>query len=1307
MRHVGETSNGIWTICRTIYAAVIALSIISSLFVPPTTRAQNVAVQIKRFKPELVVQTGHSGEIASMAISPNGKMIASGGADQTLRLWDIETGKELHVFSGHKTRIGSLAFSPDGKILAAEAYFSIKLWDVTSGRELIPAIQLNWNVNSLAFSPDGKMIAGGGNDQTTSVWDVTNGKELWKFGEVKGYEVDSAGVGHVPAEAVNAIAFSPNDNKLASATADGKVKLWNLGDGTLIKTLSACTSAIRSLIYSPDGKKLITASEGEIKVWDATTRDLVNDAASKAIDNAVKNIASVALAPDGNSLAVVDVDSDLNLFSVDERRKPTTFQRKTGGKFNLVAFSPDGETIATGGSGVFGNSEIKLWDKSNGKEIRKLEGYANKLYTIGLSPSGSKLAVADDYSTIHIWNLSGGNAVKSISAQDGHTVRTITSDSTGLPSITFSPDSNSIAVGSFAGTEIFDADTGKLQVKLDGAKLDYSGNPLAYMPDGKSLVIAGDKDLSLWDLKTASIAKTFGRYSLENWLSRPTSIAVDPSGRYLAGSSTDGTTRLWDVNSGKEVRSLCGQKSVVDSLAFSPDGKLIATAEKLGNFTVCDVATGDPVFRFEEGGGSLNIESVAFSPDSRKIAAMDIFGKIRFWDLGTTNLLGTFVGQADSDPKHLKNAIAFSPNGKVLFSTSGRAKIDVWDLAENKKAAALVSIGRADWAVVTPDGYFDASDGAQELMHFVVNGPQIGYETIALDQLKSRFWIPGLLKNVVDGKPPHSSAEFSITLFPDIKIEQAKPDVPSLKIDLRNRGGGIGRVEVRVNGSEITSNARGRTSIATQATDVSLQVDIAKERLRPGDNKVEVIAWNLEGNVQSRSEAVFLNLADNGLVSRGTGFVDNKANKPASQVDYYAIVSGISNYGADSLNLRYAAKDAEDMARALTVAARKYFCADEMASKKPCTRVHVRLLSTETNKDAQFSGLADVPDFRRLDPVKGSYEKTFDYVAKAARADDVVTLYFSGHATSISTDEAVRDSAIADTYLYATREAITLDRSVLANKTEREAKTVSSLELSNWLSDIKAEKKVLILDTCAAGAVQKDLIAQTRDVDALQTKSIERLRARTGFYVLMGSAANAQSFEANEYRQGLLTYSLLEGMTIDGKLRDGRFLDVEKWFGGARDRVEDLAKGIGGVQEPSYFKSYSANSFDIGRIESDERKEIPLASRVPLILRPELRENGKHTDVERLTERLEEGLAEQSIVITRGRAASINYINAETAMNGFSPRGDYTVNGDQITIEVSLIRNEIELAKVKVTGSRNDVIKNLIQEILKALPSGS
>ena len=1311
---------------RKVVKVTLALTVIP-LFVFTVlsllrVNAQNSTVQTKRYKPELVVQSGHKGEILTTAFSPDGKMLASAGDDDGIKLWDVETGKELRTFYGHKQAVTCLAFSPDGKkIASASSDFTVKLWDVMTGAELVPEMNHINIVNTVAFSPDGKTIISGGNDEALVLWEAATGKFLGIIGQPKKYASDANGLTHYNPGAIKLAVFSPTNDSYAWATADSKIGLVTQQAGGSIKYLTGHTAPVNSLLYMPDGKTLISASPNEVKFWDVQSGSKIPG------PEIPKNILSMSVSRDGKSLAFVDGSSDLKFVVGDGKAGPKTLKAQTAGELKSVLFSPDNdklatvafvpdrETVATGGNaGISGEDVIKLWSKSSAAETKVFEGQANAIWSTSVSPDGRKLAISDQYSTIRIWYPDGQQLL-----------RTTAISRSGRPLLDFSPDSKLIAVGSWAGTKIIEAETGDISKHLDDAKTVTFGNGLAFMPDSKSILVAGDSHLSLWDLNTGKITRmffnraSFVNQALPDSVPEPV-IAVDPTGRLIAGT-INGTLGLWDVKTGTETGSLCKEIDEIRSIAFDATGKLLVIASGRDDVKICDVSTGNLIRELKIGQHQFFSKYAAFTPDSKFVAGQDIIGNIYLWDVATGAQIRVFPGRGVS-ARYMQAKLAFSPDGKILFCAAGDTNINLWNVETGAKIATLVTVGDNDWAVVTPDGLFDASDGAQALMHFVISDPQTGYETISLNQLKSRYWVPGLLKKIFDREPLPSVGEFAVTLFPDVQIEQAKPDGASLKIDLKNRGGGIGRIEVRVNGSEFTPDARVGKSLDTHAADASLQVDIPKEKLRSGDNKVDVIAWNLEGDVQSRSNSISLNMADNGLVSRGGVLTGNKTSKPPSEIDYYAIVSGISNYGSDTLNLRYAAKDAEDMARALTVAARKYFCADEMAAKKPCARVHIRLLSTETNKDAQFAGLPDVPDFQRLDPVKQNYEKAFADVAKSAKADDVATVYFSGHGTSITTDEAVRESSIADTYLYATREATTLDRAVLANETERKTKTVSSLELAKWLSDIKADKKVLILDTCAAGAVQKDLITQVRDVDALQTKSIERLRTRTGFYVLMGSAANAQSFEANEYRQGLLTYSLLEGMTIDGKLRDGRFLDVEKWFGGARDRVEELAKGIGGVQQPSYFRpcsdsgsacsdasqTGSAGSFDIGRIDDDERKMIPLASRVPLIIEPFLFEKTETNDIidtEGLTEKFETALYERSIVYARGAAAPINYINAKNAANGISPNGFYTVNGDQVTIEVSLVRDKKLLAKVKVTGTRADVMDKLVQEILRALPS--
>lgn len=1279
-------------ILRASLGAIVVLFAMT-FFLARVDRVFSQATAAKRYKPELIVQVGHKGRISSVAFSPDGRLIASGSQDNTVKLWDVETGKEVRTFYGHTSRVLCIAFSPDGKSLASGGSdFVIKLWDVRSGTLLKTLEHHQGVVNSVAFSADGKMLASGSDDQTVMVWDLASGKDPTILGNLRGFTIAPNGSLEPPREPVKVVAFSPDGKFVAAAgSEDLAIAIWDWRNGSKLRTLKGQSTTAHSLAFTLDGKTLVSGGDLEIKKWDISSGESQN-IESFPKEEWLKWFHSMALSRDGKTVAAVD-DSYVRLWDVPSGKELPKPKAITGGMLSTIAFSPDLGNFATGGTSVFGDPIIKLWRIAEGQETKILEGYANEMFTMRLSPDGLRLAEANDQSRLQIWNLTGREPVRTIGTM---------SVVGAMPSIAFSPDSSSVAIGAFGGTALFDSDTGKSSLDFEDSTVNNASDPIVFAPDGKSVAIAGDKDLSLWDRKTGKRTVTFGRYALENWLGRPTAIAIDRSGRLLAGGSSNGVTRLWDMRSTREIRTLCEQNAIVESVAFSPNSKLIATTGTSINVKICDVATGKLLHELTGDFPILGVEYVTFDPDSKMLAGIDFGGRIRLWEAETGKLIRTFEGLGHA--AYMKNSIAFSPDGRLLFATSGRANIDVWGVADGKKKATLLTFGLNDWAVVTPDGLFDSSEGAQQMMHFAISDDQTGYETISLDQLKSKYFVPGLLGKIIAGTELPIPGEFSVTLFPAVEIDQAKAGEPLLDISLKNRGGGFGRIEVRVNDSEVIADARLGRAIDPNAENTKLRIEIPREKLRTGGNKVEVIAWNLEGDVRDHPRVIGLDVGADGLVAKGAGYQNKAPDKKASEINFYAVVSGISDYGGDALHLRYASKDAEDITKALSLAARKYFCNDELAQNKPCQRVHVRLLSTENDKGAQFAGLPDIPDFQRLDPVKSSYVQALAEIAKKARPEDVVLVYFSGHATSITSDEAVRDSGFADTYLYATRDAVSLDRSMMANKTERERTTVSSLELVRWLTDIKADKKILILDTCAAGAAQNDLVAQTRAVDALQVRSIDRLQERTGFYVLMGSAADAVSFEANEYRQGLLTYSLMDAMTLDSTLRDGRFLDVESWFIFAEDKVEELAKMIGGIQRPTYFKSPSAKTFDIGRIERDELAQIPLARRVPLIIQPELREEGKRTDKERLTEKLETRLIEQSYLAPRGQAAAINYVKAANAANGLCPRGSYVINGDQITIEVSLIRvrDEAEVAKVMVRGTGEDVIEKLVMEIARA-----
>ena len=282
-------------------------------------------------------------------------------------------------------------------------------------------------------------------------------------------------------------------------------------------------------------------------------------------------------------------------------------------------------------------------------------------------------------------------------------------------------------------------------------------------------------------------------------------------------------------------------------------------------------------------------------------------------------------------------------------------------------------------------------------------------------------------------------------------------------------------------------------------------------------------------------------------------------------------------------------------------------------------------------------------------PTKANIERAFAAAGKA-RPQDVLVVYLSGHGV-----------AFGDTYAYPTADANTIDPNDFSRDSQLLSQTaISSDELANWVNKgIPATHEVMILDTCAAGAAAVKL-AQMREVPSDQTRALDRLKDNTGFHLLMGSAADAVSYEANSYGEGLLTYALLEGMK-GAALKNDVDVDVVKLFEYAADRVPDLAHGIGGIQRPLPLERPGAESFDIGEIDSADRARIPLAVPVPVILAPRFMDPVELSDNLSLEPAVSAELRDETDVTSRGGAGqdSAVFVPAEEMPGAIRPSGTY------------------------------------------------
>ncbi|WP_164015243.1 TIR domain-containing protein [Pyxidicoccus trucidator] len=518
---------------------------------------------------------GHSDALRAISFSPDGSRIITASQDRTARIWDAATGRRVAILRGHSDAVVVAGFGPDGsRILTASYDGTARIWDALSGTPLITLSGHNGLIFAADFSPDGSRILTASGDKTARVWDAATGNLL---ATLHGHE-----------GGVTAASFSADGSRVLTASLDGTVRIWDSSTGTFLSSLLIHTERATVRIvakFSPDGAHILTATskDGTARLWDTV--------AGKPISTFSQHsgpINAAAFSPDGTRIITASEDGTARLWVAAPDKASCILDSHSGEVFS-AEFSPDGSHVLTASD----DHAARIWDANSCKSQALLTGHSDMVRTARFSPDGTRIVTSSNDKTARIWSASTGKIITILQGHDD-----------AVWSAEFSPDSTRVVTTSHDRTaRIWDAATGRLLTLITTRSDPDDAIWVARFNPDSTLVItaSNDKTARIWDASSGKLLAVLSGHS-----GQIGTAEFSPDGaRVLTSSSGDGTTRLWDTVSGKPLIIISGYLGLTGKAWFSSDGSRIAAISTDGTARVWNAAAGSLIATLSKHSGQV------------------------------------------------------------------------------------------------------------------------------------------------------------------------------------------------------------------------------------------------------------------------------------------------------------------------------------------------------------------------------------------------------------------------------------------------------------------------------------------------------------------------------------------------------------------------------------------------------------------------------------------------------------------------------------------------------------------------------